>query len=187
MDLEKISSEAAAALHELCEVACFRPGSLLIIDGSSSEIRGSGIGSGSSSEVGRVVVTALLHVAEEEGVELAFQCCEKLDRMVVVERETAEKYGYEEVRIASEENERFPRYGGSMAYNAFYHMEDPVIVRGIEADGGLDIGLCLIGMQLKKVAVPVRLKHNHIGKALVVAARTRPKLIGGERARYERA
>ena len=55
----------------------------------------------------------------------------------------------------------------------------------IRADAGLDIGGTLIGMHLKKVAVPVRPEQNRVGEAIVLAARVRPKFIGGNRACYD--
>ena len=179
--IEDLKKQAREALEELCEIAHFRKGSLLVIGGSSSEIRGGHIGKDSSYEVGTAVVTTLMEVAKEQGLVLAFQCCEHLNRALIMEREEAEKRGYQEVTVVP-----WLHAGGAFSTNAFYHFQDPVAVETIKADGGLDIGLTMIGMHLKRVAVPVRLTHNHIGSALVVAARTRPPLIGGERAHYER-
>ena len=119
--------------------------------------------------------------AEKEGLALAFQCCEHLNRALIMERSEAEKRGYEEVTVVP-----WLHAGGAFSTNAFYHFKDPVAVMEIKADGGLDIGLTMIGMHLKRVAVPVRLVNHHIGAALVAAARTRPPLIGGERAHYVR-
>lgn len=176
---ENLAGEARAALEELIETAKFRKGALLVIGGSSSEIRGGKIGKASSYEIGTEVVTALMEVASAHGLRLAFQCCEHLNRALVTERETAEKYGYEEVTAVP-----WLHGGGAFATNAYYAMKNPVLVREIAADGGLDIGLTMIGMHLKRVAVPVRLENNRIGSALVCAAKTRPPLIGGERAHY---
>ena len=152
---EDLQEQAVKAFHELCEISHFRKGSLIVIGGSSSEIRGGHIGKDSSYEVGTAVVTALM--------------------------EEAEKRGYEEVTVVP-----WLHAGGAFSTNAFYHFKDPVAVMEIKADGGLDIGLTMIGMHLKRVAVPIRLVNNHIGAALVAAARTRPPLIGGERAHYVR-
>lgn len=178
---ESYGEEAADALNELCDKSDFRKGSLLVIGGSSSEIRGGHIGKDSSAEIGEAVVSALRKTAEERGVYLAFQCCEHLNRSLIMERELAEKAGYREVAVVP-----WLHAGGAFSTAAFYQMKDPVAVEEIQADGGLDIGITLIGMHLKHVAVPVRLAANHVGKALVVGARTRPPLVGGERAHYVR-
>ena len=178
---EDLKQEAADALEELIGIGKFRKGDLLVIGGSSSEIRGGRIGKDSSYEVGTAVVTSLMDTAAAHGLRLAFQCCEHLNRALVVERETMEHFGYEEVTVVP-----WLHGGGSFATNAYYHFKDPVVVEEVRARGGLDIGLTMIGMHLRRVAVPVRLVHNHVGEALVAAARTRPPLIGGERAHYTR-
>ncbi len=178
---EELREEAKKAFEELCEVSHFRKGSLIVIGGSSSEIRGGHIGKDSSYEVGTAVVEALMEAAKEKELRLAFQCCEHLNRALIVERETAERFGYQEVTVVP-----WLHAGGAFSTNAYYHFRDPVAVEEIKADGGLDIGLTMIGMHLKRVAVPVRLTNNHIGAALVVGAKTRPPLIGGERAHYAR-
>jgi uncharacterized protein (TIGR01440 family) len=177
-DLEK---ETIDAFEELMAAAQFKKGSLIVIGGSSSEIRGGHIGKDSSAEVGRTVVSALLKEASKYGLRLAFQCCEHLNRALIMERADMEKYQYSEVTVVP-----WLHAGGAFATSAYYQFKDPVAVEEIKADGGLDIGLTMIGMHLKRVAVPIRLVHNKIGKALVVAAKTRPPLIGGERAHYTR-
>lgn len=178
---EDLKKEAAAAFEELLDTAHFREGSLLVIGGSSSEIRGGKIGKDSSYEVGMAVVETLMDLAAKHHLRLAFQCCEHLNRALIVERETMEKYGYQEVTVVP-----WLHGGGAFATNAYYHFKDPVAVEEIRADGGLDIGLTMIGMHLKRVAVPIHLTHNRIGEAIVTGARTRPPLIGGERAHYHR-
>ncbi len=164
---EDLKKEAAEAFGELLSQSHFKKGSLIVIGGSSSEIRGGRIGKDSSYEVGTAVVETLMEIAEKNGLRLAFQCCEHLNRALIVERETAEKYGYEEVTVVP-----WLHGGGSFATNAYYHFRDPVAVEEIKADGGLDIGLTLIGMHLKRVAVPVHLTHNRVGEAIVTGART---------------
>lgn len=178
---ENLQKETACAFNELCEASEFREGNLIVIGGSSSEIRGGHIGKDSSYEVGTAVVTTLMKLAEEKHLELAFQCCEHLNRALVMERSDAEKRGYEVVTVVP-----WLHGGGAFATNAYYHFKDPVVVEEIKADGGLDIGLTMIGMHLRRVAVPVHLKNSRIGEAIVTGARTRPPLIGGERARYKR-
>ena len=121
----------------------------------------------------------MLTLAGARGCACAFQCCEHLNRALVVERETAERYGLDVVCAVPQ-----PKAGGSLATAAWKRMKDPVLVERVQADAGLDVGQTLIGMHLRAVAVPIRLKTDRIGSAIVTAARTRPRLIGGERARY---
>ena len=180
-ECEEIRAQARRAIEELLEEnrTHFRPVRLLVIGGSSSEIAGGTIGHDSTYEYGEALSEAALTLAEERGFDAAFQCCEHLNRALVVERETAEKYGLEIVCAVPRK-----KAGGSLATAAWKRTRDPVLVEHVRADAGIDVGLTLIGMHLKDVAVPVRLKQNRIGAAIVTAARTRPKLIGGERAKY---
>ncbi|MCI5836556.1 MAG: TIGR01440 family protein [Veillonellaceae bacterium] len=178
--MNNIYEETAASLRELCDVAKFEEGDLVVIGGSSSEIRGGRIGKDSSAEVGREVIRAVLDVAKEYHVVLAIQCCEHLNRALVVEKETARRYGLRRVQVRP-----WLHAGGALATNAMEMFAEPVVVEAIQAHGGIDIGTTLIGMHLRPVVVPVRLEHNRIGEAPVVGARTRFPLIGGERARYE--
>lgn len=181
MDGESIRKETEAAFLELCGAAQFRKGQLIVIGCSSSEIRGGRIGKDSSYEVGTAVVETILAAAASRGLRTAFQCCEHLNRALVVERETADAFGLEEVTVVP-----WLHAGGAAAANAYALFKDPVVVESVRAHGGLDIGMTMIGMHLRRVAVPVRLEHHRIGEALVTAARTRPPLIGGERARYQK-
>ena len=152
---------------------------LLVVGCSTSEIAGGTIGKASAPNLGEDAAQAVIEAASAHGAAVAFQCCEHLNRALVVERETAEKYGYEEVCAVPH-----PKAGGSYASAAYRLMRDPVLVDSIRADAGLDIGNTLIGMHLKAVAVPVRLSMKKIGEAPLTAAVTRPRLIGGERAKY---
>ena len=130
-------------------------------------------------EAAEAVWEGIVPILSEQGIRLAAQCCEHLNRALIVERETAEKYGYEPVNVRP-----WAHAGGSFATAVWEHMEDPVAVEHIRAHAGMDIGDTLIGMHLRDVAVPVRLEVKKIGQANLVCARTRPKYIGGERARY---
>ncbi len=181
-DIQKtIYSAATAAVTELIEEnrPFFNPVKLLVIGGSSSEMAGGTIGHQSTFELGEALAEAVLDLSKEKGFSCAFQCCEHLNRALVVERETAEKYGYEIVCAVPQ-----PKAGGSLATAAWRRMSDPVLVESVRADAGIDVGLTLIGMHLRAVAVPIRLSVKSIGEAPVTAARTRPRLIGGERAKY---
>ena len=179
MDTNQIASEARAAVTELLEVSGIGEGDLLVIGCSSSEIVGETIGHGSSLEAARAVFGAIYPILRERGIFLAAQCCEHLNRALIVERACAEKYGYEPVAVIPQ-----PKAGGSFATTAWENFEAPVAVEEIRAHAGLDIGGTLIGMHLRRVAVPVRLATPRIGEAPLLAARTRPKFIGGVRAVY---
>ena len=170
--------QARATITEIADKAELKQGSILVIGCSTSEIIGARIGTNSAPEVAAEVFGAFYDYAREKGIYLAVQCCEHLNRAIVIERGAAT--GLEIVNAVPQ-----PKAGGSMATQAYAAFNDPVVVEEIKADAGIDIGLTLIGMPLKKVAVPVRLENGRIGEALVVAARTRPKFIGGARAVYD--
>ena len=170
--------EATRTVAEICECARLSNGNILVIGCSTSEITGARIGTQSAPEVAAEVFRALHSYTKERGIYLAVQCCEHLNRAIVIERAAVPHL--DAVNVVPQ-----PKAGGSMATAAYAAFEHPVVVEHIRADAGLDIGLTLIGMHIKPVAVPVRLTHNRIGDALVVAARTRPKFIGGARAVYD--
>ncbi|CQR46157.1 hypothetical protein BN1058_00407 [Paraliobacillus sp. PM-2] len=153
---------------------------LFVIGCSTSEVMGEKIGTAGSEEVATHVFSAMQDLQSKTGILLAFQCCEHLNRALVLERSTCEKYGYEAVRVIPAKTA-----GGSMATYAFQQMEDPVVVEHIQAHAGVDIGETMIGMHVKPVAVPVRLSQRKLGEARVNAAYARPKLIGGARAIYQ--
>ena len=177
---EEIKQQAARAVGELLEQANLGEGSILVIGCSSSEVVGEKIGHGSSVEAAEAIYEAVAPVLSERGVYLAAQCCEHLNRAIIIEAACAEKYGYEPVCVVPQ-----PKAGGSFATAAWKHFANPVAVEAIKADAGMDIGGTLIGMHLKCVAVPVRLSMSKIGEAILLCARTRPKFIGGSRAHYE--
>ncbi len=170
--------QTKAVIEELGEKAHLKPGSIVVVGCSTSEVLGSKIGTNSNPETAKEIFSALHDYAREQGVYLAVQCCEHLNRAIIIER--AAVPNTEIVNVVPQ-----PKAGGSLATQAYALFSDPVAVEEIKADAGIDIGLTLIGMHLKKVAVPVRLENNRIGEALVVAARTRPKFIGGARAVYD--
>ena len=180
MNTELIKQQAKSAVTELIAVAGLQKGDILVVGCSSSEIVGETIGHGSSIEAAEAVFEAIYPIFKEQEIYLAAQCCEHLNRALIIEKECATKYGLEEVCVIPQ-----PKAGGSFATTAWANFEAPVAVEEIRAQAGLDIGGTLIGMHLKRVAVPVRLAQNHIGNAILLAARTRPKFIGGIRAKYE--
>lgn len=180
--IEKIKEEAYAAAKEVLSAARLEKGSLFVVGCSSSEAGGSLIGSDSSPEIADAIFNGIYSAVSEKGVYLAAQCCEHLNRALILEKEAAKKYGYELVNVVPQ-----PKAGGSFATAAWKHFKEPAAVEHIKADAGMDIGDTLIGMHLKDVAVPVRISTKKIGEAHVVCARTRAKFIGGERAVYNEA
>ena len=177
---EEVRKASCEAIEELLAEAKPAKGQIVVVGCSSSEIVGEKIGKGSVPEAAEAVLEAILPVINENGLYLAAQCCEHLNRALVIEREAAEKFGYEIVSAVPK-----TKAGGSFATAAYLRFRDPVLVEHVKASAGLDIGGTLIGMHLRDVAVPLRLSTKKIGEAYVSAARTRPKYIGGARAQYE--
>ena len=177
---EEITSQARTVVTELLDQANLKPGALFVVGCSSSEMVGMRIGKGSSMDAAQAAFQGIYPVLQEYGIHLAVQCCEHLNRALIMERAVAERKGYEIVNVMPQ-----PHAGGSFAVTAWNAFEDPVAVETIQADAGMDIGGTLIGMHLRRVAVPVRTSLNHIGEAIVLCARTRPKYIGGPRAVYQ--
>lgn len=179
MDLREIEQQMQSAFSEYLSSADFHAGQILVIGCSTSEVHGGQIGKDSQPKIAETLYNVLSPMAEEKGLYLAFQCCEHLNRALVVDREVMEKYNLTEVSVVPHIHA-----GGSMGSYAYRHKKDPVMVESIQAHGGLDIGETLIGMHLRPVAVPKRLQTRFIGNARLNAAICRPKLIGGERAKY---
>ena len=179
METAQITAQAQQAAMELLEAAHLETGDLFVVGCSSSEITGGRIGKQSSMEAAQAVLEGVLPVLQAQGVSLAAQCCEHLNRAIVVERDVARERGYEIVAALPQ-----PHAGGSWATCCWQAFSDPVLVEEVRAEAGMDIGGTLIGMHLRRVAVPVRLSLDHIGQAVLLCARTRPKFIGGARAVY---
>ena len=179
IELSELTAQARRATEELLEAAHLETGDIFVVGCSSSEIRGGRIGHDSSMEVAAAVLAGMLPPLQEQGVYLAAQCCEHLNRSIVIEREAAKKYGCQIVAAIPQ-----PHAGGRWATNCWRTFKDPVLVEEVKAAAGMDIGGTLIGMHLRRVAVPVRLSMDHIGEAILLCARTRPPFIGGSRAVY---
>ena len=179
-DMTIIAEEAYSAAREILEKAKLEQRELFVVGCSTSEVGGAAIGTYSSPELAEVVFGGIYQATQEAGVYLAAQCCEHLNRALILEKEAAAKYGYPMVNVVPQ-----PKAGGSFATAAYKAFEHPVAVEHIQAAAGMDIGDTLIGMHLRDVAVPVRLRTGQIGDAHVVCARTRPKFIGGGRAVYD--
>lgn len=173
-----IYSQARAVMQELQQKANLKSGDIVVVGCSTSEITGSKIGTNSNPDTAKIVFEAIYEYALQNELNLAVQCCEHLNRAIVIEKDAVPNA--ETVNVIPQ-----PKAGGSMATQAYKHFKNPVVVEEIKADAGIDIGFTLIGMHLKKVAVPLRLENNKIGEAMVLAARTRPKFIGGVRAMYD--
>ncbi|MBQ7354799.1 MAG: TIGR01440 family protein [Clostridia bacterium] len=178
--LAELRANAEAVVRELIEAAQLKAGQILVVGCSSSEVIGSRIGQASIPAVADAILDGMLPILRENEIYLAAQCCEHLNRALILERECAERYGLDEVCVRPQ-----PKAGGSFATGAHERFADPVAVEHVRAHAGLDIGGTLIGMHLREVAVPLRLSVAKLGDAHLLCARTRPKYIGGPRARYE--
>ena len=177
--MNTVKSQAYSAAKEIMETAGLKKGQILVVGCSTSEVMGDRIGTNSSPETAKEIFDGIFEAAKEKGVFIAAQCCEHLNRAIITEADAVPFS--EPVNVVPQ-----PKAGGSFATAAYGAFEKPVALEEIKGDAGLDIGSTLIGMHLKKVAVPVRLQNNRIGNAFVTAARVRPKFIGGERAHYNK-
>lgn len=175
-----IRQQLEQALKELVSAAKPEKGSLLVTGCSTSEIIGKKIGSSGSGQTAQEVMDTLLNFCQKHSIFLAVQCCEHLNRSLVIEKGYMKTHNLTQVNAVP-----VLHAGGALADRAYKTMKNAVLVEGVQADIGIDIGLTLIGMHLKPVAVPVRTTVTHIGQAAVVCARTRPKYIGGSRAVYD--
>ena len=173
-----IKTQSATAVKELCEAAGLKKGDILVVGCSTSEVVGSKIGTNSDPDTAKEIFDGITSVLSTMGIYLAVQCCEHLNRAIVTEREAVPFSDI--VNVVPQK-----KAGGSLATVAYANFRNPVVVEEIKADAGIDIGATLIGMHLKKVAVPVRLSVKKIGEAPIICARTRPKFIGGCRAVYD--
>ncbi len=178
--MNNIYSQAYSAASELIEKSGIGSGDVVVIGCSTSEVIGKKIGTSGTLDVAQEIFNGLYAAFSEKGIHIAAQCCEHLNRAIIIEKEKAGMLGLEQVCVVPH-----PRAGGSFATAAWQTMKNPVAVEEIKADAGIDIGTTLIGMHLKRVAVPLRLENNTIGEAKLSAAKTRPRYIGGERAKYE--
>lgn len=177
--MEEIYAQVREAVRFVCRQGHVQPGSLFVLGCSTSEIAGGLIGKAGSPQLGYEVARGAWEACEEAGVALAVQCCEHLNRALVLPRQAALSRGYAPVAVVPH-----PHAGGSCAAAMYRLLPDPVVVEAVEAEAGLDIGETLIGMHLRPVAVPLRPETPLLGQARVTMAYTRPKFIGGSRARY---
>lgn len=177
--MQNIANEARNAVLEVIEASKIQKGEIFVVGCSSSEIVGEKIGKGSSPEAAQLVFDAIYKELKDRGIYLAAQCCEHLNRALIVEKECAEKYFYQPVNAVPQ-----PKAGGSFATAAYKAFSNPVCVEKIAAKAGMDIGETLIGMHIAPVCVPLRISVKKIGEAHLICARSRLKYIGGSRANY---
>lgn len=180
MERKEIEIQTKEAVTEVLKEAKLRMGDIFVIGCSTSEVGGEHIGSASSMEIAGAIYRGAHAALQPHGVFLAAQCCEHLNRSIIMEQQAAENYGYEPVNVLPQ-----PKAGGSFATTCWQNFAQPVAVEHIRAHAGMDIGGTLIGMHLREVAVPVRIAHSKIGNAIVLCARTRLKFVGGVRAHYQ--
>ena len=177
--LEQIKQQVKTGLTEALDKGHIKRGDLFVVGLSTSEVIGHEIGMDPSIAVGRAIIKTIISVLRPLGIHLAVQGCQHLNRALVVERSVAEKFGLEEVTV-------FPQIhaGGSGQIAAFENFEDPIEVEHVQAKGGMDIGDTSIGMQVKFVQLPIRTSVTEVGHAHTTYLSSRPKLIGGARAKY---
>ncbi|KAB8127182.1 TIGR01440 family protein [Gracilibacillus oryzae] len=179
MQLEQWAKELREIVDEWLTLDLLSEGDLFVVGCSTSEVAGEHIGTAGSEEIAEMIYQELSRLEEKTGVALAFQCCEHLNRAIVMEKAVMRERRLDEVTVIP-----VRKAGGSMAAHAYKQFQEPVVVEAIEADAGMDIGETMIGMHLKRVAIPLRLKQRYVGHARVSNAKTRPKLIGGPRSVY---
>lgn len=183
MDFKDITEQSRQAVTEIIKAANLKEGSLFVIGCSSSEVLGSQIGTATNMDSARAIYDGIIPVLREHGILPAAQCCEHLNRALVVDRATMLKFGFEQVNAIPQPNHA----GGAFATECYNRFEDPVLVESVEAkgDAGIDIGGTMIGMHIHNVVVPLRISLRKIGDAPIICARRRPKYVGGQRAIYD--
>ena len=176
----QLKHDIHALVTEWIESNHLQENDLFVVGCSTSEVAGESIGTSGNEDLATIIFDGLQQLAQTSSIHLAFQCCEHLNRALVVERKAMQAYGLQEVSVIP-----VREAGGAMASYAYKHFENPVVVEKVQAHAGIDIGDTMIGMHLREVAVPLRFSQQRLGNARVTGARTRPKLIGGPRAQYE--
>ena len=182
-DLKKITEQSRMAAMEICEASGIKPGQIFVVGCSSSEVQGNRIGTATNLEVAEAIFNGIYPVLSEQGIYLAGQCCEHLNRALVIEEETLERYGFEQVNAIPQPNHA----GGAFATICYNRMKHPVLTESIQAKAvaGIDIGGTMIGMHIQPTVVPLRISLRKIGGASIICARRRPRYIGGARAVYD--
>ena len=177
---DEIKKEINIAVNEIIEKSKIESGDVFVVGCSSSEILGDKIGTNSNVDLGKIVFEEIYNVLKERNIYLAAQCCEHLNRSLIVEKECAKEYGFPMVNVIPQ-----PKAGGSFATAAYHGFKKPCAVENVSAKAGLDIGGTLIGMHIVPVVVPLRISIKKIGEANIICARSRLKFVGGQRAIYD--
>ncbi len=178
--MNEIFSTLEAAVSALTEAGDMAPGSLIVLGCSTSEVAGARIGKGSVPELGEIIADAMITACYNHGMQAAFQCCEHLNRAIVMEKQTLRQYGCTQVRAIPQ-----PKAGGSVPAAAWKMLQEPALAVSVQADAAIDVGDTLVGMHIRPVAVPLRIEIDHVGHANLVMAYSRLPYIGGSRAVYE--
>lgn len=183
MDLKEITQQARRATEEIVEASKIKKGQIFVVGCSSSEVLGEKIGTNTSTDVAKALYDGISDILDERGIYLAAQCCEHLNRALVIARDAMKKYDFEQVNAIPQPNHA----GGAFATVAYEKISDAVLVEDIraKAEAGIDIGGTLIGMHIHPVVVPLRISLDKIGEANIICARRRPKYVGGQRAIYD--
>lgn len=183
MNFAEVTAQSRQAVIEILDGSGVKEGSIFVIGCSSSEVLGDQIGTATSMEAAKAVYDGIIPVLRKRCILPAAQCCEHLNRALVVDRSTMEKYGFEQVNAIPQPNHA----GGAFGTVCFEEFDDPVLVEdiGAKADAGIDIGGTMIGMHMHSVVVPMRISLRKIGEAPIICARHRPKYVGGQRAIYD--
>ena len=176
----EISAALSAAVDALCSAGHIAPGGVIVLGCSTSEVAGARIGKGSVPELGEVIADAMLSACAAHGVHAAFQCCEHLNRAIVMEESVLRSRCLMQVNAVPQ-----PKAGGSVPSAAWKRFSRPALAAFIQADAAIDIGDTLVGMHIRPVAVPLRIEYDHVGHANLVMAYSRLPYIGGSRAVYE--
>lgn len=179
--LQKVQQDVDAVVSEWGKLEEVKKADIFVVGCSTSEVAGEHIGTSGSEEIAAILFNAFERLKEEKQVDIVYQCCEHVNRALVMEKETQERLGLDEVSVVPVRNA-----GGAMAAYAYKHFNHAVVVEEVRAHAGIDIGDTMIGMHLRQVAVPVRFQQKSIGNAHITLAVTRPKLIGGARAQYNK-
>ena len=179
--LEQVRNEAKAAALEICQVAKLRKGQILVVGCSTSEVTGHKVGSYSSPELGQAIYDGIQEALQPQGIYLAAQCCEHLNRALVMEQKVLDERRLTQVNVMP-----VPKAGGSTGAAAYLRFEEPAVAMAIQAEAAIDVGDTLVGMHIRPVAVPLRMPQENykVGEAHVVMAYSRLPYIGGERAQY---
>lgn len=180
MDINLLQGQTISIVNQLLEDSNLSSNQIFVIGCSTSRVAGYKIGKHSSEQVAKCIFEAAYPILKEKGIHLAVQCCEHLNRAIVLEEIAARQYGFDRVNAVPRINA-----GGALAAYAYEHMSEAVLVEYIKADAGMDIGGTMIGMHLRPVVVPIHFENDKIGQATVICAKTRPKYIGGPRAIYK--